>query len=72
MPDAPLKSSRPASEPLFPLPPRRGLGVEELHRLYAVTDWRPMLFVDAGREGRFAAIALMKAFVLPYLVPIPT
>ncbi len=57
---------------LFPLPAPRALSMEDLHALFALADWRPLLFLRRGDEAKWSSLALMKAHVLPYLIRIPS
>ncbi len=59
--------------PLFVLGESQELTLEELEVLYAATDWRPLSGALTGaRPGKLSSFALMRALVLPYLIPIPS
>src|SRR5258708_29724387 len=58
--------------PLFPLPPKRRLSIDDLHAIYAVTDWSPIIFLHSGTGIAQPPVAMLKALVLPYLLRIPS
>lgn len=57
-------------------PSKRPLSLAQLERLYALTDWR-FILTEREIESRYGddgatALAVVKAFALPYLVELPT